>query len=101
MIRHFNIKWTYFCLGISFPLKEAQQSINRKENRVLKALMFKCQNPECMHGDLNVLIPWVVCVDSMMDVTGKTYGSTKNVCHHQSSEVKPKIFNVDKSNYLK
>lgn len=48
-------------------------------NEVLKALMFKCENPECMHGDLEALIPWLVCVDCMMDVTGQTYGRTKNV----------------------
>lgn len=47
-------------------------------NEALKTIMFKCQDPECMHGDLQVCIPWLVCVDCMMDVAGRLYG-TMNV----------------------
>lgn len=46
---------------------------------ILKSLKFKCSNAECNHGDMEVEIPWIVCVDAMMDFKGMVYKCTKNV----------------------
>lgn len=65
--------------------KDEEEFLNSKfykeqlSNEILKSLKFKCNNAECNHGDMEVEIPWIVCVDAMMDFKGMVYKCTKNV----------------------